>query len=58
MYPDWDCRNTDFQSVRPAELHSAESETEREDEISQAADKMSAGRTDWKSVFRRNLWAT
>jgi hypothetical protein len=36
-------RNTDLQSVRPAELHSAESET---------ADSMSAGRTGQRPVFR------
>jgi len=36
-------RNTDLQSVRPAELHSAESET---------ANKMSAGRTGQGPVFR------
>src|SRR5205823_5728987 len=36
-------RNTDLQSVRPAELHSAKSET---------ADKMSAGRTGQRPVFR------
>src|SRR5437868_22378 len=36
-------RNTDFQSVRPAELHSAESEI---------ADSMSAGRTGQRPVFR------
>ena len=36
-------RNTDLQSVRPAELHSAESET---------ADSMSAGRTGQGPVFR------
>ena len=36
-------RNTDLQSVRPAELHSAASET---------ADKMSAGRTGQRPVFR------
>jgi chorismate dehydratase len=36
-------RNTDLQSVRPAELHSAESER---------ADKMSAGRTGQRPVFR------
>jgi predicted solute-binding protein/REP element-mobilizing transposase RayT len=35
--------NTDLESVRPAELHSAESET---------ADKMSAGRTGQRPVFR------
>jgi phosphoribosyl 1,2-cyclic phosphate phosphodiesterase len=45
-------RNTDLQSVRPAELHSAESKTDREDEISQA-DKMSAGRTGQSRTFRR-----
>jgi len=36
-------RNTDLQSVRPAELHSAESET---------ADSMSSGRTGQRPVFR------
>jgi len=36
-------RNTDFQSVRPAELHSAESDT---------ADSMSSGRTGQRPVFR------
>ena len=36
-------RNTDSQSMRPAELHSAESET---------ADSMSAGRTGQRPVFR------
>src|SRR5882724_1867867 len=36
-------RNTDLQSVRPAKLHSAESET---------ADKMSAGRTGQRPMFR------
>jgi len=36
-------RNTDSQSVRPAELHSAESET---------ADSMSSGRTGQRPVFR------
>ena len=45
-------RNTDLQSVRAAELHSAEQKTEREDEISQTADKMSAGHTGLSPVFR------
>jgi lipid-A-disaccharide synthase len=39
-------RNTDLQSVRPAELHSAESET---------TDKMSAGRTGRMPVFRGKI---
>jgi carbamoylphosphate synthase large subunit/REP element-mobilizing transposase RayT len=38
--------NIDFQSVRPVELHSAE-------ETIATADKMSAGRTDQRSMFRR-----
>jgi carbamoylphosphate synthase large subunit/REP element-mobilizing transposase RayT len=37
-------RNIDLQSVRPAELHSAASE---------ATDRMSVGRTDQRSMFRR-----
>jgi lipid-A-disaccharide synthase len=39
-------RNTDLQSVRPAELHSAESK---------AADRMSAGRTGKMPVFRGKI---
>jgi len=52
-------RNTDLQSVRPAALHSAESKAGREDVLSQAADKMSAGRTGQSPMFRheRNLIA-
>jgi carbamoylphosphate synthase large subunit/REP element-mobilizing transposase RayT len=40
-----DGRNIDFQSVRPAELHSAESE--------ESADNMSAGRIGQRSMFLR-----
>ncbi len=52
-------RNTDLQSVRPAELHSAESKVGREDVLPQAADKMSVGRTGQSPMFRpeRNLIA-
>ena len=39
-------RNIDLQSVRPAELHSAETEKG-------TTDKMSVGRTDQRSMFRR-----
>jgi chorismate dehydratase len=45
-------RNTDLQSVRPAELHSAESETLSASAESKTADKMSAGRTGQRPVFR------
>jgi len=45
-------RNTDLQSVRPAELHSAESETPSASAESKTADKMSAGRTGQRPVFR------
>lgn len=49
----------DLWSVRPAELHSAESKAGREDVLPQAADKMSAGRTGQSPMFRqeRNLIA-
>ena len=46
-------RNTDLQSVRPAELHSAESATTtRASAESGTADSMSAGRTGHRPVFR------
>src|SRR5438132_9094910 len=45
-------RNTDLQSVRPAELHSAESETTSASAESKTADRMSAGRTGQRPVFR------
>jgi chorismate dehydratase len=46
-------RNTDLQSVRPAELHSAESATTtRASAESGTADSMSAGRTGQRPVFR------
>ncbi len=45
-------RNTDLQSVRPAEVHSAESETTRGAVKAQTADNMSAGRTGRRPVFR------
>jgi chorismate dehydratase len=45
-------RNTDLQSVRRAELHSAESETPSASAESERADKMSAGRTGQRPVFR------
>jgi chorismate dehydratase len=44
-------RNTDLQSVRPAELHSAESETPSASAESKTADKMSARRTGQRPVF-------
>jgi chorismate dehydratase len=44
-------RNTDLQSVRPAELHSAESATTRGFAESETADSMSAGRTGQRPVF-------
>ena len=47
-------RNTDWQSVRPAELHSAESKTGKKAEISQTADKMSAGGTGQSPVFQHD----
>ena len=43
-------RNTDLQSVRPAELHSAESET-TSGPVAQTADRMSAGRTGQRPMF-------
>jgi predicted solute-binding protein/REP element-mobilizing transposase RayT len=45
-------RNTDLQSVRPAELHSAESATVEGSIETGTADKMSAGRTGQRPVFR------
>src|SRR5437879_1985451 len=45
-------RNTDFQSVRPAELHSAEPGTMRASAESETADSMSAERTGQRPVFR------
>src|SRR5882762_1334265 len=45
-------RNTDFESVRPAELHSAGPTTMRASAESETADKMSAGRTGQRPVFR------
>ena len=44
-------RKTDLKSVRPAELHSAESETKGSREPG-TANKMPAGRTDYVPVFR------
>jgi predicted solute-binding protein/REP element-mobilizing transposase RayT len=45
-------RNTDLESVRPAELHSAESAAVRGSVETQTADSMSAGRTGQRPVFR------
>jgi len=45
-------RNTDFQSVRPAELHCAEPATMRASAERVTADSMSAGRTGQRPVFR------
>jgi chorismate dehydratase len=45
-------RNTDLQSVRPAELHSAEPATMRSSAESETADRISAGRTGQRPVFR------
>src|SRR5438034_7166514 len=45
-------RNTELQSVSPAELYSAESETRSGSVKAQTADNMSAGRTGQRPVFR------
>jgi len=45
-------RNTDLQSVRPAKLHSAESATVEGSIETGTTDKMSAGRTGQRPVFR------
>jgi len=45
-------RNTDLESVRPAELYSAESEAASGSVEVQTADSMSAGRTGQRPVFR------
>jgi predicted solute-binding protein/REP element-mobilizing transposase RayT len=45
-------RNTDLQSVRPAELHSAESGAVEGSTETETADRMSAGRTGQRPVFR------
>jgi len=45
-------RNTDLQSVRPAELHSAESVAVEGSTETGTADKISAGRTGQRPVFR------
>ena len=45
-------RNTDLESVRPAELHSAESVAVEGSTETGTADKMSAGRTGQRPVFR------
>jgi chorismate dehydratase len=52
LHPRLRVRNTDLQSVRPAELQSAESETTSGTVEAQTADSISAGRTGQRPVFR------
>jgi predicted solute-binding protein/REP element-mobilizing transposase RayT len=52
LHPRLRVRNTDLQSVRPAQLQSAESETTSGTVEAQTADSISAGRTGQRPLFR------